>query len=171
MRRLFLLMIPIFGMWISINGLWAEPEPEEPGAAFHVQIQERRAELTDMEVEVMEMEKDGFDKAFDLFCRCVEAEAGNQSLLGKRLVCDVILNRVSSSEFPNGLEDVINQPGQFAVVANGAIDRVTVTEETRQAVIMEMNERIDTEIIYFRSGSYPSYGVPAYKLDDHYFSK
>ena len=147
------------------HNLWAEPDRPEPETAFYVQIREHRAELTE------ELEVETLEKQMELFCKCVEAEAGNQSLLGKRLVCDVILNRVASPDFPDGIEGVINQENQFSVVANGAIDRVTVSDETRQAVIMEMNERIDTEIIYFKAGGYPKFGEPVYQVDQHYFSK
>ena len=48
-----------------------------------------------------------FDSLEYLTC-CVEAEAGNQGLTGKRLVCDVILNRVDSKDFPDNIFDVIN---------------------------------------------------------------
>ena len=43
----------------------------------------------------------------------VEAEAGNQDELGKRLVVDVVLNRLDSNEFPDNIYDVINQKNQF----------------------------------------------------------
>lgn len=39
---------------------------------------------------------------------CVEAEAGNQSELGKRLVCDTVLNRFDSGKYET-LYDVINE--------------------------------------------------------------
>ena len=53
--------------------------------------------------------------SLEMLAKCVQAEAGNQGLLGKRLVVDVILNRVDSDRFPNTIEGVITQSGQFAV--------------------------------------------------------
>ncbi len=149
--------------------LWAEPRPEEINPAFYVFISEKAAEpeIT-LEVETM---TEGFDKQIDLLCRCVEAEAGNQSILGKRLVCDVILNRVNSEAFPDGIEDVINQPGQFGVVANGSINTVVPSEETIAAVLTELNERIDSEIIYFQTKGYSEYGTPVTQVEAHFFSK
>ena len=149
--------------------LWAEPKPEEINPAFYVFISEKAAEpeIT-LEVETM---TEGFDKQIDLLARCVEAESGNQSVLGKRLVCDVILNRVASEAFPDGIEAVINQEGQFGVVANGSINTAVPSEETIAAVMTELNERIDTEVLYFQTGSYSKFGTPFDKVGDHYFSK
>ena len=161
--------IPIFGAFLTINGWWAEPSPEPVRAspAFYVQI-EQKAEENEIELEVESMT---YDRQMDLFFRCVEAESGNQPELGKRLVADVILNRVASPDFPDGIEAVITQENQFKVVSNGAIDRAVPSEETITAVLTELNGRIDTDIIYFQAGSYPAYGTPAYQVDAHYFSK
>ena len=40
-------------------------------------------------------------------------EAGNQGVIGQALVGRVVLNRVQSSRFPNNIEAVLFQPGQF----------------------------------------------------------
>ena len=168
MRKL-LLLIPMMALMVRFD-LWAEPSPEPVRAspAFEVQIMEHKAEECEIELEVESME---FDKGFDLLCRCIEAESGNQSFLGKRLCTDVVLNRVASPDFPDGIEGVINQANQFSVVSNGMIDQVIPTEETIEAVLTEMNEQIDTEILYFQAGGFSQFGEPAYRVDDHYFSK
>lgn len=61
-----------------------------------------------------------------MVAQLVQAEAGNQDLTGKRLVADVVLNRVDSERFPNTVEEVIFQknPVQFGVTVDGAFDRV-----------------------------------------------
>ena len=166
-RTVILLTVMAYGM--CRYDLWAEPKPEEINPAFYVFISEKAAEpeIT-LEVETM---TEGFDKQIDLLCRCVEAESGNQSVLGKRLVCDVILNRVASEAFPDGIEDVINQPGQFGVVSNGAIEKAVPSEETITAVLTELNERIDDGVLYFQTGGYSKFGTPFDKVEDHYFSK
>ena len=46
----------------------------------------------------------------------------------------VVINRVLSPDFPDIIYDVIHQPGQFAVVANGQINR-PVTEEAYRAAM------------------------------------
>lgn len=111
------------------------------------------------------------DNSLEYLARCVEAEAGNQGIIGKRLVCDVILNRVDHKNFPDTIEGVINQKNQFSVVSNGSIDKVKVSEETLEACIMELDKRIDSEILYFTAGNYGKYGTPAYNHKEHYFSK
>lgn len=106
----------------------------------------------------------------DLIAACVEAEAGNQGLTGKRLVVDVILNRVDAEGFPNTVEGVISQPRHFASYWNGAMDRAEPSEETYKAVRMEMKERSYPGLLYFDSGDYLPYGTPWKKVGDHYFS-
>jgi spore germination cell wall hydrolase CwlJ-like protein len=109
---------------------------------------------------------------YELLCRCVEAEAGNQGLEGKRLVADVILNRVddNSGMWPDDITGVISQKYQFTSYWDGGMERVEITEETRQAVDMEMKERGWPELYYFREGAWPDYGTPWKKVGAHYFS-
>lgn len=53
------------------------------------------------------------ESELELIAKCVESEAGNQNDLGKRLVVDVILNRVDSERFPDDVESVISQKYHF----------------------------------------------------------
>ena len=107
--------------------------------------------------------------ATEILAKCVESEAGNQGLMGKRFVVDVILNRVDSETFPNDVTSVINQKGQFSVVSNGRINRTEPSEETYEAIRMELEHRTDDQILFFASGNYNKCSVPAYKHGDHYF--
>lgn len=59
----------------------------------------------------------------DLLSRLVQAEAGSEPYSGKVAVAEVILNRVNSGQFPNTVEGVIYQSGQFTPVANGSINK------------------------------------------------
>ena len=106
--------------------------------------------------------------SIDMLARCVEAEAGNQGLLGKRLVVDVILNRVDSERFPNDVASVISQKGQFAVYPN-AMNRVTVSQETLDAIVLELERRTDDRILFFTARHYNKYCIPAYQCGDHFF--
>lgn len=105
---------------------------------------------------------------------CVEAEAGNQSELGKRLVCDTVLNRFDSGKYET-LYDVINEEHngvyQYSVVEDGRIFEVTPTEETYRIVAEEVENLANTEVLYFRTKHYHTFGIPLFKEDDHYFSK
>lgn len=106
--------------------------------------------------------------SIDMLARCVEAEAGNQGLLGKRLVVDVILNRVDDPRFPNDVASVISARGQFAVYPN-AMNRVTVTQETLDAIVLELERRTDDRILFFTARHYNKHCIPAYQCGDHYF--
>lgn len=101
----------------------------------------------------------------------VMAEAGNQDLKGKRLVVDVVLNRVDDPRWPDTITDVINQPYQFSPMTDGGFERAaqTVTQECFDAVSMELESRLDYQIHYFCAGGY-GYGERAYKYGEHYFS-
>ena len=105
----------------------------------------------------------------ELLERVVEAEAGNQGLMGKRLVVAVIYNRVESEKFPNTILSVLTSPHQFSTVWNGAVDRVTVSDETRSAIQLEISQRSDNEILYFNNGKCS--GKFAYKYKGHNFGK
>ena len=114
--------------------------------------------------------EDMYLESMDMLARCVEAEAGNQGLEGKRLVVDVILNRVRDKDFPDTITGVITQEYHFSSYWNGAMERVTVSEETRQAIRMELEEIGYPGVMYFREGDWPLYGTPWKQVGDHYFS-
>lgn len=62
------------------------------------------------------------DAEIDLLSRLVQAEAGSEPYTGKVAVAEVVLNRAASGQFPNTVEGVIYQSGQFSPVANGSIN-------------------------------------------------
>lgn len=102
---------------------------------------------------------------------CVEAEAGNQSLEGRRMVVAVILNRVDDFEFPNTVNGVIEQRGHFTSFWDGGMARVKEPSALSiKAVQLEVKERKYRTILFFRGGHYSKYGTPAWKFEDHYFS-
>ena len=108
-------------------------------------------------------------EATEILAKCVESEAGNQGLMGKRFVVDVILNRVDSERFPNDVTSVISQKGQFSVVSSGVIYKTEPSEETYEAIKLEMEHRTDKQILFFASGSYNKFSIPAYQHGDHFF--
>lgn len=172
MKKLLFLTILIFGIYLTINNLWAEPSPESErvSPAFYVRIK-CGAKEHEVELKIETIEKDLSDEELELLAKCIEAEAGNQDLLGKKFVCDVILNRVDSEIFPNEIEEVIKQPNQFSVISNGSIDKVALSEDTWTAIYEELNNRSNSEILYFQTGGYSKYGEPYKKVGDHYFSR
>lgn len=85
------------------------------------------------------------DEDYQNLLQIVEAEAGGEDMEGKILVANVVFNRVRDPEFPDSISEVIweNVAGsaQFSPTADGRINTVTVSEETREAV----NRAIDGE--------------------------
>lgn len=111
------------------------------------------------------------------FAKCVEAEASGEGLYGKRLVADVILNRVDSSLFPGKtITDIIFQHNektgvwQFSVAGNGMLENAEPTEETYQAIYQELECRSYPGLLYFTSEGFSPYGEPWQKIGNHYFS-
>lgn len=78
------------------------------------------------------------DEDYDTLLRIVEAEAGTEDIKGRVLVANVIMNRVNHEGFPDTITDVVyeyrNGVPQFSPVYDGRIYRVSVSEETREAV-------------------------------------
>ena len=58
----------------------------------------------------------------DLMAKVVFAESKGEPYAGKIVVASVILNRVTSPNFPNTVEGVITQKNAFSCVVNGVIN-------------------------------------------------
>ena len=106
----------------------------------------------------------------NLMARMVQAEAGGQPDDGQRLVIDCVLNRMESEYFPDTVSEVINAPGQFEVVANGAIRKAKPTDAIYELIRQERKQRTNNEVIYFTAGGFNPSGEPWQKVGDHYFS-
>lgn len=106
----------------------------------------------------------------EVLARCVEAEAGNQSIDVKRAVVSVILNRVDDEDWPDTISEVIADPYEFATYWNGAMDEVTPSTSTYEAIALEMETRSYQGLYYFDMDQYLQYGTPYKKMGDLYFS-
>ena len=62
------------------------------------------------------------------------AEAESEDTEGKALVMLVVLNRVWDDEFPDTIEEVIFQKGQFSPISNGRYDEVEPDEDCYRAL-------------------------------------
>lgn len=99
------------------------------------------------------------DRDLDTLMRIVEAEAGGEDRKGKLLVANVVINRVKSKRFPNNVTDVVYQKAknvtQFSPVSNGIIDRVTISEETRDVVFCALKgEDVSNGALFFMARKY-----------------
>lgn len=99
------------------------------------------------------------EEELDILLRIVEAEAGCEDEEGKLLVANVVLNRVESEEFPDTVSEVVfqkeNGVTQFSPVSNGKIWKVSVSEETQNAVERALSgEDISEGALYFAARKY-----------------
>lgn len=110
------------------------------------------------------------DEEIDLVALVTMAEAEGEPEEGKRLVIDVILNRLDSDKFPDTIKGVIYAKNAFECMWNGRVDRCYVREDIRQMVIDELNSRTNYDVLYFRTNRYHGFGTPVVSVGNHYFS-
>ncbi len=168
--------------WYAVH----HPEPSTIPVYYNTEIFEQfneqteqieQSKLTSVNTDIQtyeatpdDIEEEMYYDSLELLALCIEAEAGNQGLIGKKYVCDVILNRVDDEDFPDSITDVILQKNQFSVVLDGRIWEVEPTEETFQAVREELENRTNYEVLYFTSEGFHPCGEAWEKIGDHYFS-
>ena len=127
-----------------------EPEPEpEPDTSFDLPL---------------------IREEIDLIALVTMGEAEGEPEEGKRLVIDVILNRVESPRFDNTVHGVIYAKNAFECMWNGRIDRCYVRDDIRRLVLEEIQSRTHSNIHYFRMNHYHNFGVPVMQVGNHYFS-
>ena len=88
-----------------------------------------------------------------LLAAIIQCEAGGESYEGKLAVGSVVLNRVSSSHFPNSIAGVIYQSGQFTPVASGRFASVLAAGANAacvQAAQEVLGGNITNNFLYFR---------------------
>lgn len=127
-----------------------------------VQAQEEIVEthiLTDEELSLLYLTKD------DVNCdTCLLLSQSDAELLMKIAYCEdhtniesqaavmaCILNRVSDPNFPNTVEGVIRQKGQFSTVSSGAFDKAEPNIDSHFALALIEGRQIDTDALYFEA--------------------
>ena len=168
--------VAVFGMLTVMTVVSANQQPEQQPIIKET-VTVKSQEYTSMparHIEVKTMMKSTTigitDEDIDLLALVTMAEAEGESERGKRLVISTILNRIDSEHFPDTIEDVIYQKNAFTSMWNGRVDRCYVTDEIRQLVLEELENRTNNDVIYFCAGQYSVYGNPMFVEGDHYFS-
>lgn len=116
------------------------------------------------------------DDAYRL-AKIAMAEAESEDTEGKALVMLVVLNRVWSDEFPDTIEDVIFQKGQFSPISNGRYDEVEPDEDCYRALQLIQIDGWDESkgATYFESKSdsawHSEHLTFLFKHGRHYFYK
>lgn len=169
-KPFYVMVIVIIIMYAVIYILRPAPVSGQPVSGVFDQI----TPVVPVQPDPVDIEEEEYWDSLELLAICVEAEAGNQGLQGKRLVADVILNRAedTSGQWPDTISGVISQKNQFTSYWGGGMaDIWEPSEETYQAVKMEVEQRGYPGIYYFREGQWSDYGTPWRKTGAHYFSK
>lgn len=85
-----------------------------------------------------------------LLAKLIEAEAGNESFVGQVAVGNVIVNRVNDSRFPDTIEAVVKEPGQFTPVSTGRINSVEPSQSSIDAAKKALQgEKPAKNAVYF----------------------
>ena len=108
---------------------------------------------------------------FELMCRTVYCEAGNQPIETQIMAALTILNRLSSENYPDTVTEVIYQDSQYSVTEWPDFDQYGWTSSVEQAVTyaLEVNEH-PGDMYYFRTDHYHPFGQPYTVSGDLYFS-
>lgn len=151
-----------------------EPVIEETTEVVEIETETFTEEVETNPVEIETKPILGYsmsEEDINLIALIVMAEAEGESELGKRLVIDVILNRIDSKRFPNTATGVIYAQGQFTSVWNGRIDKCYASEDICRLVKEELVSRINSDILFFRADYYFKDYTPVIQEGNHYFSK
>ena len=104
-----------------------------------------------------------------LLAAIIHTEARGEPLIGQIAVGNVVLNRVHHSNFPDTIETVIRQPGQFCPVREGSFD-ATLTNgmynhslDAALAVLSGITV-IDSNMLFFNS-----LGFGTIQIGNHWF--
>lgn len=183
---LIIITVVLFGIMVVAMFLPSpEPEPQptqpqiiciciHPATETSPPVIEPLAETTTAETTEAPAEELYFGLTKDevnLLARITMAEAEGETDEGRRLVIDTVLNRIDSEHFPDNVYDVIYQPGQFSPVNSGRLDRCNVQNEYVQLVLEELENRTNTEVVFFQMYDYSPYGEDMFQVGCHYFSK
>lgn len=103
------------------------------------QIRLREEEARKAAEEAARQERISLEK---LMASIIFCEAGNQSHEGQVAVGAVIMNRVRDGAFPDTVEEVVYQSGQFGPVATGWLDKVRSTDGYTEAAMQAARDAL-----------------------------
>ena len=75
----------------------------------------------------------------ELISRIVQLECGHDIRESKYATIETIFNRIFDPRYPNTVEEVLSQKGQFSTWKNRNIAKATPTEDTYECVAMVLN--------------------------------
>lgn len=109
------------------------------------------------------------DEQYLMIGKIVYAEAGNQPAVGKRAVVEVIFNRLLSDQWPDTVEGVLTQKGQFTNISKVTEEQATAQFEHIEAVLQESATILRDDCVYFATRKNAN-GTHYIQIGDHYFA-
>ena len=101
------------------------------------QITQTNERISHLENEIIDISSKRIiltNEEMERFYKLVMAEAGGEGIVEQRWVASVVINRILADDFPDSLTSVIQQNGQFSVMADGGYGKYEVTESVKTAV-------------------------------------
>lgn len=104
----------------------------------------------------------------ELLASLIFCEAGNQPYEGQVAVGAVVMNRINSSSYPDTMEEVIYQSGQFSPAMSGWLDCVRANQGYTEAAMQAAEDALAGsnpigDCLYFSVGGYGT------RIGDHLF--
>lgn len=107
----------------------------------------------------------------DLLERILWAEANDQSFDGQKAVVEVIFNWLRSPEWPNTVEGVLSQKGQFATwKSRNKVRPTEVQSDVISEVLRETETVIPADYVYFSTKKH-GWMHDCFKIEDHWFGR
>lgn len=108
---------------------------------------------------------------YELMCRTVYCEAGNQDAETQKMVALTILNRLQSGEFADSVQGVIYAKNAYEVTEWSGFEEYFWTEQAENSVDCALSENNHPgNMYYFRDSYYHSFGKRYKQSGDLYFS-
>lgn len=161
MKRVIIFLTAVIMTAVAATGARADFDPDTDYMSIMVQAavsgdthtgreaEEKRNEKID--AQSLEYEKISFDDLL-LLAKLIEAEAGSEWLPEEWKFCvgEVALNRVESPEFPDSLEAVVYQPGQYAHVNTGWFESMTPGEQSVLIAVrlLEGERKMENHVVF-----------------------
>jgi len=134
------------GDWLASRGmLWYAMPQEAPGGGGGAAAQANQAAASEATQE----------KQVELLARLLYAEAGGEGTVGMQAVAAVVMNRVASPNFPDTVEKVILQKGQFQGVESPRWKDFDKPKNAQERAVVEEARRIACQAVEGRIGETP----------------
>jgi spore germination cell wall hydrolase CwlJ-like protein len=112
------------------------------------------------------------EEEFIFISSVVEAESDrSESLEGRILIAETILNRVNSPLFEGDtITEILTASGQFSTVVNGRsiVERTELSDQAVIIAVQEIESGTAPEVLFFNCIGY-NYGTPYGYVDGNYF--